>query len=157
MTTPLIILALLFIPALAGLIFERMHGQRGAGRVGAGLGLAIAFGFFASGHFIMIDEMVEMLPEWVPERRLLVIATGVLEIIIALGLAWGRSRKFAGYVAAAVLVLFFPANVYAAINGVGPGGHQWGPEYLWIRAPLQVFVFGWAYWFIIRERKKMAL
>lgn len=157
MTTPLIILMLLIIPALIGLIVERKRGRTGAGRAGAGLGLAIAFGFFASGHFIMTDEMVEMLPEWVPERRLLVIATGVLEIVIAMGLAWGRSRKLAGYVAALVLVLFFPANVYAAINGVGPGGHQWGPEYLWIRAPLQIFVLGWAYWFIIREWKKITL
>ena len=31
--------------------------------------------------------------------------------------------------AAAVLVLFFPANIYAAINHIPMGGHAWGPVY----------------------------
>jgi uncharacterized membrane protein len=55
------------------------------------------------------------------------------------------------WVAAAILVLFFPANIYAAINQVPMGGHAWGPEYLLIRAPLQVAILFWVYWFGIKQ------
>jgi uncharacterized membrane protein len=54
-------------------------------------------------------------------------------------------------VAAVVLVLFFPANVYAALNHVPMGGHAWGPVYLLLRAPLQVIILLWVYWFTIRQ------
>jgi uncharacterized membrane protein len=84
---------------------------------------------------------------------LLVYATGVLEVAIALGFFIPRSRRFAGWVAAAVLVLLFPANIYAAVNHVPMGGHAWGPVYLLIRAPLQAVILLWVYWFTIRQRR----
>jgi uncharacterized membrane protein len=62
-----------------------------------------------------------------------------------------KARRFTGCVAAAVLVLFFPANIYAAINHVPIGGHAWGPVYLLIRAPLQAIMLFWVYWFTIRQ------
>ena len=43
-----------------------------------------------------------------------------------------------------VLVLFFPANVYAAFAGTWDVPGQEGPGYLWIRAPLQLFLLAWA-------------
>jgi hypothetical protein len=43
-----------------------------------------------------------------------------------------------------MLVLFVPANVYAAIYHVPQGGHAWG---LLIRAPLQLIILLWIYWF----------
>jgi len=54
-------------------------------------------------------------------------------------------------VAVSVLVLFFPANIYAAINHIPMGGHARGPVYLLIRAPLQVIILSWVYWFTIRQ------
>jgi uncharacterized membrane protein len=53
-------------------------------------------------------------------------------------------------VATVVLVLFFPANVYAALNHIPMGGHAWGPVYLLVRAPLQIIILLWVYWFTIR-------
>jgi uncharacterized membrane protein len=50
-----------------------------------------------------------------------------------------------------VLVLFFPANIYAAINRIPMGGHELGPVYLLVRAPLQVMILFWVYWFTIRQ------
>jgi uncharacterized membrane protein len=50
-----------------------------------------------------------------------------------------------------VLILFFPANIYAAINHIPLGGHAWGPAYLLIRAPLQAIILFWVYWFTIRQ------
>jgi uncharacterized membrane protein len=73
-----------------------------------------------------------------------------LELAIAAGFLIPRYRRLAGWAAAAVLVLFFPANVYAAMNHVPMGGHAWGPAYLLIRAPLQAVILLWVYWFTIK-------
>jgi len=50
-----------------------------------------------------------------------------------------------------VFVVFFPANIYAALQGVGLGGHQWGAIYLLIRAPLQLILIAWAYFLCIKK------
>ncbi len=81
-----------------------------------------------------------MLPEFIPARRPLVYAPGLLEAGLALALLPKRTRRYAGLGCIAVLFLFFPGNIYAALNSVGPGGHQWGPVYLLVRAPLQVLL-----------------
>jgi hypothetical protein len=31
------------------------------------------------------------------------------------------------------------------------GGHEWGPVYLLIRAPLQAIILAWIYWFTIKR------
>jgi hypothetical protein len=31
------------------------------------------------------------------------------------------------------------------------GGHAWGPVYLLVRAPLQLAILTWAYWFTLRR------
>ena len=97
--------------------------------------------------------MVEMLPPWLPFRHALVYATGLLEWLLAVGLLVPRLRRTAGWSCIACLILFLPANVYAAINAVGMGGHLWGPVYLLIRVPLQGLLIGWAYWFTVRVQE----
>jgi uncharacterized membrane protein len=92
-----------------------------------------------------------MLPPGVPTAVILVYLTGVLEFSIAAGFLVRKSRRFTGGVAAAVLILFFPANIYAALNHIPMGGHAWGPVYLLIRAPLQAIILLWVYWFTIRR------
>ncbi|MGY0561175.1 DoxX family protein [Luteimonas sp. A277] len=120
---------------------------RGAGAIGLGL----VFVFTGIGHFVQTTPMVQMLPPWVPARLPLVYATGVLEFATAFALFVPRFRRAAGWAAAAMLVLFFPANVYAAFNHVPMGGHAWGPVYLLVRVPLQLTVLVWAYVFTIRK------
>lgn len=151
MTTLFIVLVLLLLPYGLGVLFERRMGRKGAMRLSGILGLSVSFAFFSSGHFTMTDTLSQMLPPWVPSREGIVLVTGLLEIAIAVGLLVPQTRFIAGWVAAAVLVLFFPANIYAAIHAVGPGGHQWGPAYLIVRLPLQVLLLAWTYWFVLRE------
>jgi uncharacterized membrane protein len=114
-------------------------------------GLSVLFVFTGIGHFTETQTMAQMLPPWVPERVLLIYLTGILEFAIAAGFFIPRSRQFTGWVTAAVLLLFFPANVYAASQHIPMGGHAWGPAYLFIRAPLQVMILFWIYWFTIRR------
>jgi uncharacterized membrane protein len=132
---------------IASAVTRRAFDVRGA----AAIGLGILFIFTGIGHFIQTEPMAQMLPPWVPERTLLVYLTGGLEFAIAVGFLAPRSRRFTGWVAAVVLVLFFPANIYAAINHIPMGGHAWGPVYLLIRAPVQLIILCWVYWFTIRQ------
>lgn len=154
MTTPLIMLALMTVPYLAVRIASAITGRALPVRSAAAIGLGILFIFTGVGHFVRTDPMAQMLPPWVPERTTLVYVTGGLEFAIAVGFLVPKCRKMAGWVAASVLVLFFPANIYAAIHHVPMGGHAWGPVYLLIRAPLQVGILLWVYWFTIARPSK---
>ena len=89
MTTPLMICAMLIIPALLGALLGRLRRREGGFFAGGAVGLAIAYGFFAVGHFAMTDGMIDMLPAFVPFRRELIWATGVWESVIAVGLSVG--------------------------------------------------------------------
>ena len=53
---------------------------------------------------------------------------GFLEFAIAAGFLIRKFRRFTGWVAALTLLLFFPANIYAALNHIPMGGHEWGPD-----------------------------
>ncbi|WP_136442777.1 hypothetical protein [Pacificoceanicola onchidii] len=150
MITPLIVLTILLVPTLIAALIARVTSAAGGIRQGALLGYSAAFAFFSVGHFIITDEMVAMLPDFVPARTGLVYATGVLEAALALALLPKTTRVYAGLGCIAVLILFFPGNIYAAMNGVGPGGHQWGPVYLLVRVPLQAVLIFWGYWFVLR-------
>ena len=118
-------------------------------RAAAAYGLSLLFFFTGLGHFVETEAMAQMLPPWVPARVPLVHLTGVLEWALALGFFIPETRRSAGWMAMAVLIAFFPANVYAALNFVPMGGHAWGPEYLLVRAPLQVAILLWTYWFTV--------
>jgi uncharacterized membrane protein len=149
MATPLIMLAILGGSLLAGVLLRTMGFRVGLNSAGA-MGLAAVFLFTASGHFVETHAMVEMIPPFVPARVPLVYLTGLLEIAIAAGIALNRTRRLAGMAAIAVLVGFFPFNIYAAGNYTGMGGHQWGPVYLLIRAPLQIVLIAWSWHFAVQ-------
>ena len=151
MAAPIIMVVLLTAPfamvRLIELVTERKRDRTNA----AAVGLALLFVFTGSGHFVDAESMTQMLPEWVPGRLLIVYITGVLEFALAAGFILRNSRRTAGWVAAVLLVLFFPANIYAAIHHAPQGGHAWGPGYLLIRGPLQLFILLWDYWFLLRK------
>ena len=53
-----------------------------AGRIS----IAALFCFTALGHFVRPNEMLEMLPPWVPSRKLVVLLSGLLELAFAIGI-----------------------------------------------------------------------
>jgi uncharacterized membrane protein len=151
--TLLLLLAILLggfglLSAADRLMSRRIHVNR-RGQIS----LALLFAFTGLGHFIQTNQMVEMLPPFVPARTGIIWASGVLEWLLALGLSMPRHARFAGLCAIAFLVLVFPGNVYAAINRVEMGGHGACPAYLLVRAPFQVFLIAWAYWFAVRQER----
>lgn len=150
MTNLIIMLVLMMAPYLLARTLSANTHRAFDVRAAAAIGLGFLFMFTGIGHFIQTDPMAQMLPPWVPARTLLVYVTGGLEFAIAIGFFVPRLRRLTGWVAAVALVLFFPANIYAAIQHIPMGGHAWGPVYLFVRAPVQAAILLWVYWFTIR-------
>lgn len=111
------------------------------------LALAVLFFFTGVSHFFLVEEMAAMIPPIFPAPIFLVYLTGVLEIAGAVGLLLDRFYRWAGYALIVFLLAVLPANIYAAMNHTGLGGHADGPSYLWLRVPLQFLLIGWAWYF----------
>ena len=154
MLTPIIILSILTFPLLVAFITSKLTGRKLDTRKFSCWGLGLAFIYFFIGHFVQTDEMIDMLPAWVPMRLQLVYLTGVLELAIGVALFIPRYQQTAAKLAIVVFVAFFPANIYAALNSVGMGGHQWGSVYLLIRGPLQIVLIAWAYYMCVKSHNK---
>ena len=114
------------------------------------LAMSLMLVFTSIGHFAFPKGMSMMMPGYIPFKKELVYATGLIEIAAATGLLIPSIR----HLTAILLIVFFicvlPANIYAAINKVnyqkatygGPG-----PTYLWFRVPLQVLFIAWVWYF----------
>src|SRR5436853_298800 len=102
------------VPLVVYLLWTKGQGPNKATYACVGLGLA--FCYFALGHFVVTDELAQMLPPQVPQRGLIIHVTGCLEVLIAVGLFTERWRGLAATAAAFVLIAFFPANIYAAVR-----------------------------------------
>jgi uncharacterized membrane protein len=105
------------------------------------------FVFTGVSHFIFPDPLAEMVPPIFPAPKVWVYLTGVAEILGGIGLLVPRVSRLAAWSLATFLVAIFPANIYAAINEVGMGGHREGLDYLWLRAPMQAIFLVWVSYF----------
>ncbi len=148
MLIPFIIICLLISPLLSAYILLKLKVLNKnilSVQKYACWGLGVTFFFFFIGHFVKTDDLVAMLPAWLPLRLPIIYFTGLLELAIAIALFSSQYQQSAAKLAIVVFIAFFPANIYAAIQSVGSGGHQWGPIYLLIRAPLQIILIAWSY------------
>ncbi|HWA86978.1 MAG TPA: hypothetical protein VG710_12190 [Opitutus sp.] len=117
----------------------------------ARLGLSLMFAFTGVGHFVKHREMQEMIPANFPLRSPVIYASGVLEWAFA-GAIWIKPiAQPAGVVLCLFLVAVFPANIYSARSRIAFGGHAAGLRYLWVRAPLQLLLLGWTWFFVARK------
>lgn len=149
MTTPFILLGLLILPyiVLAWVpAFKTRPALRGC------VGIALVFVLTGViGHLLWPGSTADMIPPAVPYRLELVYLSGVVEIAAGLAVLIPACRVAAGWFLIAMLACLLPFNIYSAIERVGPGGHAWGPVYLWIRVPLQLILALWCYWFAAKR------
>jgi uncharacterized membrane protein len=82
-------------------------------------GLAAMFVLTGVSHFVgMREELISMVPPALPEPALLVTVTGVLELAGAVGLMLRPTVLWAAGGLSVLLIAMFPANVYAALEGL---------------------------------------
>jgi uncharacterized membrane protein len=104
---------------------------------GVRLGLAAMLLVTATTHFVwMREDLVAMVPPALPAPGLLVTLSGIAELAVAAGLLVRRSAASAGLALAGLLVVLFPANVYAAVADVELQGQAATP--LPLRTAIQV-------------------
>ncbi len=127
-----LLLALPTLRALGALGLRPLATWRGAARHA----LALMYTFTAAAHFThRREDLLRMVPPWVPAARQAVAATGVLELLGAAGLLVPATAPLAGRGLAALLVALFPANVHAARRGITLGDKPATP--LWFRTLVQ--------------------
>jgi uncharacterized membrane protein len=116
------------ITLLAVTLLLRLAGTLGvkplrSWRVSLRGGLAAMLVLTGTAHFNgMREDLINMVPPALPYPGLLVTLTGVLELAAALGLLHRRTAPWAGAGLTLLLVVMFPANVYAAVAGIDFGG-----------------------------------
>lgn len=103
------------------------------------IGLAAMFVFTAASHFHprTRPDLIRMVPTSLPAPTVLVTATGVLELLGAIGLLVPQALPAAAYGLIALLVAMVPANVRAAREELTIAGRRATPL-VW-RLPLQLF------------------
>jgi uncharacterized membrane protein len=80
------------------------------------VGLALMFAMTGVAHFVpgMRRDMTAIVPPRLPKPGLLVTITGVLELLGAIGVLYPPTRVAAAVCLFALMVVMFPANVYAS-------------------------------------------
>lgn len=128
---------------------------RGAGAAGVPLfaswsastraALAVMLLFTSSAHFSsMKEDLVRMVPPWVPQPRAMVLFTGFCEIAGAVGLMIPQLQHAAGTALVLFFIAVFPANVHAARTGATLGGRP--ATGLWLRLPMQLLFIALTWW-----------
>ena len=105
MLTLVLVLPLLVCSGLRRWLGPWASDARRLGRFGLTLLLVMT----SSAHFTGAEHMMLMLPDWVPAREALIYATGVLEVVLAMGLWIPGSVRKIGFAIALMLVVFLPA------------------------------------------------
>ncbi len=103
-------------------------------------------------HFIIPEAFAQIVPPMFPYPLALAYLSGVVEIVLGIGVLFSRTRKLAAWGLVALLIAIFPANVYMALSDVTVTGVLGrtldpSPTVRWGRLPVQVILVGWAWWY----------
>ncbi|GGZ20262.1 hypothetical protein GCM10007049_11040 [Echinicola pacifica] len=148
---PLIVLFISFFLAL--LIIKWLTRQFDI-FLAARIAMASMLIFTSIGHFVFSKGMAMMIPPVVPFKESLVFLTGILEILLAIGLLIPKLQFLSAWALIVFLVMMLPANIYASLYEVNfeKGNYSGnGPSYLLFRIPLQGLFIFWTYWSSIRN------
>ena len=145
---PLIILLATFV-LLYLLDRFALSGRLGLSLVGRA---SMAVMLIATGisHFTNSEQMVAMMPDFLPAKRELIYFTGVCELLAVPGLLWSKTSRLASILLLIFFVVVLPANVAGSLKQVQFGGMEYGPWYLLFRIPLQILFIWWVWYFGLR-------
>lgn len=152
---PLLVLISVFITSLLVLKLLKRSFQVA---LSARIAMAAMLVFTAIGHFAFTKGMALMLPDFIPQRELLVYLTGMIEVVAAIGLLIPSLRVLTGWLLIAFFLLILPVNIYAAIKHVDYQNANFngqGLDYLWFRIPLQIIFILWTYFFCCKPERRL--
>ena len=120
----------------------------------AAVALVAILGGAGVAHFAKPGFFDPIVPKWMPgSARLITYLSGVAELTAAALIAAPRTRRLGGWVALAVFVGVYPANIQAALDG---GMKEMQPPFnsalaAWLRLPFQLPLF-WLAWQVARPK-----
>jgi uncharacterized membrane protein len=110
--------------------------------------MAGAYAFAGFSHLLNPEFFVAIIPPKLPNPEWLNVLSGLAEIVLGVFVLEPRTRVYAAWGIIALLIAVFPANVYAALENVGPGGPGTGAGAAnYIRLPFQALFMVWAWWY----------
>ena len=147
---PFFVLIIVFI--VSSLIIKLLKGEMDDALAGK-IALALMLVFTSLGHLLYTDGMTLMLPEFIPFKKEMIYATGLVEVMAAIGLFVPQVSRITGLLLIVFFLLILPTNIRANLKHInyetatfnGPG-----PSYLWFRIPFQLLLITWTYYFVIR-------
>ncbi len=97
-------------------------------------------------HFVATEPFVRIVPGFLPAPAALVYISGVIEILLGIGLLVPRTQRLSAWGLVALFIAVYPANLNMAFNDIHIDGVPDGWWFQAIRLPFQFVLIGWAYW-----------
>ena len=97
-------------------------------------------------HFIIPKFYLKIMPPYLPATKILVLLSGIAEIICGLLLIFPSTQMLGSYLTIALLIAVFPANIEMTRKY-----YLRKKKGFWLtllRLPLQILLIWWAYQFI---------
>lgn len=111
--------------------------------------ILIAFYLVAGvNHFVHPDFYLPLIPDYFPWKNAINIISGILEIVLAMGMIWRPTRKWAAIGIVAILLAFIPSHWHFIQLGAYVEGGLCVPEWVaWVRLfPVHFLLMIWAWW-----------
>ncbi len=95
-------------------------------------------------HLASPQTFLIVFPDFIPLKIPIIIVTGILEILLVIGLALPEYRNTSAILTACYFFAIWPVHIYMAIGNI-PLGTLDSPGALWGRVLLQILLIYWAY------------
>ena len=102
-------------------------------------------------HFVAPNVYVRIVPPWLPAPMLLVLVSGLAELLGGIGVLIPAVRVAAGWGLIALLVAVFPANVQMLQSAHAAGASRLWQAMLVLRLPLQPALMYWVWRAAVRQ------
>ena len=103
--------------------------------------------FVASGvlHFFFPAPYIAIVPPWLPAAPILVLVSGIAEVLGGLGLLIERTRRIAGTGLILLLIAVWPANLQMLLDARASSASLATETALWLRLSLQPLLMLWVW------------
>ncbi|AWM14675.1 DoxX family protein [Flavobacterium sediminis] len=109
--------------------------------------LLVAFYLFMGlMHFIQPEQYFAMMPSWLPAKKILIIFSGIVEIVLAILLIPIKTRAIAAkFIIAMLIVFLFAIHIPESIGYYNTGNEKFVASI--VRLPIQFLFIAWAWMF----------
>ncbi|MEM9136665.1 MAG: DoxX family protein [Cyanobacteria bacterium P01_F01_bin.42] len=98
-------------------------------------------------HFAAPQPFISIVPEILPYPAAIVYISGVIEILLGVGLLVPLTSRLCAWGMVALFIAVYPANLNMAFNHIHIDGIPDGWWFQAIRLPFQFVLIAWAYWY----------